>query len=57
VSPHDKHAFWQTNNALCGAVMLALFLLKVPVFAMFLVALVNCVLDLWNCAPYYLESV
>jgi len=57
VNPHDKHFFWQTNNAVCGAVILTLFLIKADIHLIFLVALANCVLDLWVCAPYYLESV
>ena len=57
IDPHDKHLFWETNNFLCGAIVLALFFLKVDFHAIFIVALVNCVLDLWVCAPYYFESV
>ena len=56
-NPHDKHLFWETNNLICGTIILALFLMKVDARAIFPVALVNCVLDLWICAPYYLESV
>ena len=57
VNPHDKHLFWEMNNFICGALVLALFFLKADIHAMFIVALANCALDLWNCAPYYFESV
>lgn len=57
VNPHDKHAFWTLNNLICGFLIILLFLFDGPLILMFLVALVNCVLDLWVCAPYYLESV
>lgn len=57
INPHDKHLFWEKNNFICGAVILALFFMKTDIHLMFLVALINCVLDLWICAPYYLESV
>ena len=53
----DKHAFWLLNNFICGILILWLFLFKADIGLMFLVAIVNCVLDLWSCAPYYLESV
>jgi hypothetical protein len=57
IDPHDKHLFWEANNFVCGAIVLALFFLKVDFHVMFIVALANCALDLWVCAPYYLESV
>jgi hypothetical protein len=57
ISPHDKHAFWQLNNFICGTLILVLFLFKADLMLMFLVAIVNCTLDLWVCAPYYLEPV
>lgn len=57
INPHDKHKFWQMNNLICGAIVLALYLLKADLALMFSVALVNCVLDLWTCAPYYFEPV
>ena len=57
IKPHDKHAFWLFNNSICGILILGLFLFKVDIVLMFFVAIVNCVLDLWSCAPYYLESV
>lgn len=58
INPHDKHLFWERNNFICGSLILGLFLLKADVHIfMFPVALANCVLDLWACAPYYLESV
>ena len=57
ISPHDKHAFWQMNNLICGTLIMGLFLLKADLALMFVVAIVNCTLDLWTCAPYYLEPV
>lgn len=57
ISAHDKHLFWQSNNLICGILILGLYLFKVNIMFMFLVAIINCVLDLWSCAPYYLESV
>lgn len=54
---HDKHLFWERNNLVCGAAILALFLVQADTHLMFFIALVNCALDLWVCAPYYLESV
>jgi len=57
ISPHDKHLFWQLNNFICGTLILGLFLIKADLALIFLIALVNCVLDLWTCAPYYLEPV
>jgi hypothetical protein len=57
ISPHDKHAFWQMNNLVCGSLIMAMFLLKADLLLMFIVALTNCTLDLWTCAPYYLEPV
>ncbi len=57
ISPHDKHIFWQLNNSICGILVLGLFILKADIALMFIVAMVNCVVDLWTCAPYYLESV
>ncbi|MCX5705483.1 MAG: hypothetical protein NTZ92_05465 [Candidatus Omnitrophica bacterium] len=57
INPHDKHAFWVLNNSICGALILGLFLFKAGLGSMFIVAMVNCVLDLWNCAPYYFENV
>lgn len=57
LNPHDKHLFWVRNNFVCGAIILALFFMRADVHIMFPVALINCVLDLWICAPYYLESV
>lgn len=57
VNPHDKHAFWQLNNFICGSLILGLFLFKAGTALMFTVAITNCVLDLWSCAPYYFENV
>jgi hypothetical protein len=57
INPHDKHAFWQMNNFICGILILALYLCKADLMLMFIAALANCALDLWTCAPYYLESV
>ena len=57
VSPHDKHIFWQLNNFICGSLILGIFLSGADIALMFFVAIVNCVLDLWTCAPYYLESM
>jgi len=57
VDPHDKHAFWQLNNFICGGLIFGLYLLKAEIGLMFIVAAVNCVLDLWVCAPYYFEDV
>jgi len=57
INPHDKHAFWQLNNFICGGLILALFSVGADLGLMFLVAVINCVLDLWVCAPYYLEAV
>lgn len=57
VNPHDKHAFWKWNNTICGILVLGLFLLKADLAFMFMVAITNCVMDLWVCAPYYFEAV
>ncbi len=57
ISPHDKHLFWEANNFICGSLILALFLMRADFHMMFPIALVNCILDLWVCAPYYFESV
>jgi hypothetical protein len=57
INHHDKHAFWRINNLICGGLILVLFFLNANVLYMFSVALINCVLDLWNCAPYYFEPV
>ena len=57
INPHDKHLFWERNNLISGLLILTLYLLKVDNHFLFPVALANCVLDLWVCAPYYLESV
>ena len=56
INPHDKHTFWQLNNLICGILILGLYLFKADIVAMFGVAIVNCVLDLWSCAPYYFEA-
>ena len=57
INPHDKHVFWLLNNSICGILILGLFLFKVEIGLMFIVAIINCVLDLWICAPYYFEDV
>ena len=57
VNLHDKHVLWRLNNSICGILILGLFLFKADIALMFLVAIVNCVLDLWNCASHYFESV
>ena len=57
INPHDKHLFWEANNFICGALILVLFLMRADFHMMFPIALINCVLDLWVCAPYYFESV
>ena len=56
-SPHDKHIFWQLNNFICGILILGLFLFRADVMLMFIVAIVNCTMDLWSCAPYYFEPI
>jgi len=57
ISPHDKHIFWQLNNLISGTIILGLLFFKADLGLMFIVAAVNCLLDLWTCAPYYLESM
>lgn len=57
INPHDKHAFWKTNNILCGGLILTLYIMNADHMLMFAIALANCVFDLWVCAPYYFEQV
>ncbi len=57
ITPHDKHTVWQLNNFICGILILGLFFFRPDIVLMSCIAIANCVLDLWTCAPYYFESV